>query len=423
MRALLAVCVVVAGVALVVSEAAMRPSPVERLTLYSVFGVAVALAGLLCWWLMRVHRRLPSLRWTILVVATAAVVLTGAVVGVSAAAMFLAPAGVRLVLAALAVGAGLGLLVAIGVTGSLTADLRALASTARRVAEGDLAVRTHIERCDEVGALARSLDTMVDQLARLQEERERAEAARHRLLASIGHDLRTPLASLRAALEAIQDGVASDPDAYLRAMAGDVEALSSMVDDLFVLARLRAGDVHLERMPLDLFEVADGAVEAVGAVASRRGVAVRCDGEGTASVLGDPRALDRVLRNLLDNAIRHAPSETTVVVSVDADAHSATVRVRDQGPGFPPEFADQAFDLFSRADSARVRGGGGAGLGLAIARELVVAHGGHIWIASASPTTVGFRLPRGDGAPRRPLAGTVGSADVASADVRARPSR
>lgn len=397
MRALVAVGVAVVGLALIVSEAAMRPSPAERLTLYGLFGAAVAVAGLACWWLTRMHRRLPSLRWTMLAVATAAVVIAGAVVAVSAAAMFLAPPGVRVVVAALALGTGLGLLVAIGVTGPLTADLRQLAVTARRVADGDLGARTQIVRRDEVGALADSLDRMVDQLAQLQEERERDEAARHLLIASIGHDLRTPLASLRAAIEAIQDGVAPDPDRYLRSMAGDVELLGGMVDDLFVLARLRAGDLQMDRMSLDLVEVADGAVEAITPLAARRGVQVACEGEGEAAVLGDARALDRVLRNLLDNAVRHAPAGTTVQVTVQADGASGTIRVRDQGPGFPPGFVEHAFDLFARADAARVRGGGGAGLGLAIAKEVVEAHGGHIWIDQA-PTTVAFRLPAAGGA-------------------------
>lgn len=401
MRTLVAIGALVAGLALVVSEAAMRPSPAERLTLYSLFGVAVLLAGLTCWWLVRVHRRLSSLRWTILVVATAAAVITAAVVAGSAAAMFLAPADVRLVVAALTLGTGLGLVIAIGVTGSLTADLRQLATTARRVADGDLTARTQITRSDEVGALAASLDRMVDQLARLQEERERGEAARNLLLASIGHDLRTPLASMRAAIEAIQDGVASDPDRYLRSMANDVELLSGMVDDLFVLARLRAGDLRLDRMALDLFEVADGAVEAVTPIAARRGVDVRCAGDGTAPVIGDPQALDRVLRNLLDNAVRHAPTGSTVLVTLDTEPGSATVRVRDEGPGFPAEFVDHAFDLFSRPDSARERRSGGAGLGLAIARELIHAHGGRIWIDAGSGTTVAFCLRLADRDRRR----------------------
>jgi two-component system, OmpR family, sensor histidine kinase BaeS len=397
MRVAVAVAAVVAGLALVVSEAAMRPSPGERLTLYSVFAAAAVLAGIVGWWLTRVHRRLPSLRWTILVVAVSAVVIAAAVVGVSAAAMVLAPSDVRLVLAALILGTGLGILVAAGVTGPLTADLRELASAAHRVAEGDLDVRTHIDRSDEVGALARSLDRMIAQLAKLEQERARGEEARRHLLASIGHDLRTPLASMRAAIEAIQDDVAADPDRYLRSMGNDVALLRGMVDDLFVLTRLEAGDLRFDEMPLDLSELVDGAVEAVIPIAARRSIEVHLDGNGTIPVTGDPQALNRVLRNLLDNAIRHAPPGSAVHVTVGRDGDGGAVWVRDAGPGFPPAFVGEAFDLFTRADEARGRTSGGAGLGLSIAREFVEAHGGRIWIEQGPGGRIAFSVPMATG--------------------------
>jgi two-component system sensor histidine kinase BaeS len=244
-----------AGLVLVISEAGMQVNPDERTLLYTVFAASVLFAGAIGWVLTRLHRRLPSLRWTILVVAVAAVVVAGGVVAASAGAMFLAPDDLRVVLAALLLGTGLGVIVAISVTGPLTSDLRTLADAAQRVAGGDLAVRSGVDRGDEVGELATSLDRMVDQLAQLRDERERGESARRRLLAAIGHDLRTPLASLQAAVEAIQDGVAPDPDRYLRSMNGDVERLRSMVDDLFVLSRLEAGEQHLESIAIDLVEL------------------------------------------------------------------------------------------------------------------------------------------------------------------------
>ncbi len=394
MRAAVAVAVVVAGLALAVSEAAMRPTPEERLTLYGLFAAAAVVAGAVAWWLTRVHRRLPSLRWTILVVAVAAVAVASGVVIVAATAMVLAPGEVRLVLAALTLGTGLGVLVAIGVTGPLTADLRHLADAARRVADGDLEVRTEVDRADEVGELARSLDRMVDRLARFEAERERDEAARRRLLVAIGHDLRTPLATLQAAIEALQDGVAADPERYLRSMAGDVDLLRGMVDDLLVLTGLEAGELRLERLPVDLAEIADGAVEALAPVAARTGMTIELTTDGSGPVVGDPRALDRVLRNLLDNAIRHGPDGSGVTVGVSGDGEVMTVRVRDEGPGFPVDFVERAFERFSRADAARRRGGGGTGLGLAIARELVEAHGGRIWIEPGDRgATVVFRIP------------------------------
>lgn len=380
------------ALALVVSEGGMLADGGKRPVLYGVFAGATVLSGLLGWWLVRVHRRLPTLQWTVLAVAVAAIVVASGVVAASTSAMFLTGSELRLVLAALLLGAGLGVLVATSVTAPLTRDLRHLADVAHRVADGDLDGRTEIERSDEVGALARSLDQMIAQLARADEERDRDAAARQRLLTAIGHDLRTPLASLQAAVEAMQDGVAPDPAQYLRSMATDVELLRDMVEDLFVLVRLETGELALERLRVDLTEVADGVVEAITPLANRKDVRLRLESNGPVLVDGDPQALNRVLRNLLDNAVRHTPGASTVDVSIDTADGFGVVRVQDAGPGFPPAFVDQAFDVFSRADAARSRHGG-TGLGLAIARQFVHAHGGTAWIDPGPPTTVAFRIP------------------------------
>lgn len=393
MRRSIILVVLVAGAALIASEAAMQPTPQERIGLYTLAGAAALVTGLVCWWLMRIHRRLPSLRWTILVVALTAVAIAAAVIGASAATMFLSPADARFMLGALALGSGLGSLVAFGVTGPLTQDLRRVADAAQRVADGELHISTGIDRRDEVGELARSVDRMVAQLADLEEQRDRDQAARRQLLASIGHDLRTPLASLRAALEALQDGVAPDPGRYFAAMVTDVTLLGRMVDDLFVLARLDAGDLSVERLALDLTEIVDGAVEAASPVAERAGVRITLHADGPLPASGDTLALNRVTRNLLDNAIRHSPAGGEVTVTLrEADGY-AEVRVEDQGPGFPPGFAELAFERFSRPDEARERQAGGAGLGLAIAKELIDAHGGRIRIEEAAGGSVTFRLP------------------------------
>lgn len=383
----------VALLVLVVVEAAMASASGRAATLYSVFAGATLAAGAVGWWLTRVHRRLSSLRWTIVMVPLAAVVVTTVAVAASTGAMFLAAAELRVVLAALLLGTGLGVVVAVSVTGPLTADLRRLAAAAREVADGDLGVRSEIERADEVGELARSLDRMVAQLAQARDQRERGEAARRRLVTSIGHDLRTPLASLQAAVEALEDGVAPDPERYLRSMGNDIDLLRRMVDDLFVLTQLDAGELPIEPLAVDLSELVDGAVEAVAALGAKHGVAVDAAVPAGIHARVDPHAVDRVLRNLLDNAIRHAPRGTTVQVGAVSEDGAVTVRIHDEGAGFPEGFAARAFDRFSRADEARVRRGGGAGLGLAIARELVEAHGGAIWIEPPPGGSVAFRIP------------------------------
>lgn len=384
---------IVAAVSLLVSEATMELDGADRAVLYGLFAGASAVAAFAGWLLTSLHRRFRSLRWTLVGVGVAAVAATAAAVGAAAIAMFLSLHDLLLVSAALVFGVGLGIVLAVAVAGPLTADLQGLTAAAHAVAAGDLTVRTDVRRADELGGLASSIDSMVARLATLEEERERGEAARRELLAAISHDLRTPLAALQAAIEALQDDVGGDPEHYLRSMATDVSLLHSMVDDLFVLARLQAGELRLERMAVDLTELADDAVESMTRVAARRSVGLHLDAGASVLVDGDPQALSRVLRNLLDNAIAHAPARTTVRVRIGSQDHPPTVRVEDEGPGFPADFADRAFDPFTRSDDARNRNTGGAGLGLAIARGLVLAHDGHIWVEPGAGGRIAFTLP------------------------------
>ena len=127
------------------------------------------------------------------------------------------------------------------------------------------------------------------------------------MLSSVGHDLRTPLSALQAALEALIDGVAPDPDRYLRSMQKDVTALSALVEDLFLLSRIEAGRLELSRTPVDLTELADEAIEALAPAAERHGVRMRLVAAGSVPVIGNAVAVGRVIRNLLDNAVRHSP--------------------------------------------------------------------------------------------------------------------
>jgi two-component system, OmpR family, sensor histidine kinase BaeS len=355
---------------------------------FAAVTVPTVVVGLL---LVRVHRQLPSLRWTVLVVAVSAVAAAAGVVAASAAAMFLSAHDLELVYAALVFGVALGVLFALAVAGPLTRDLRVVAAAAGSVADGDLTVRTGIDRRDEVGALAKDVDAMVERLRELQSQRDRDESARRHLLAAISHDLRTPLATLRVAVESLQDGVATDEHRYLSSMADDVELLTGMVDDLFLIARMDAGKMELERMPVDLAELADSAAESMAPLARQREVSLEVNGDAALRTTADARALTRVLRNLLDNAVRHAPNGSTVRVEL-RDGSPQTVRVLDDGDGFSVQFLAAAFEAFSRADSARTRDAG-AGLGLAIAKGIVEAHGGTIWAEPGPGGAVAFALP------------------------------
>ncbi len=175
------------------------------------------------------------------------------------------------------------------------------------------------------------------------------------MLTSVGHDLRTPLAALQAAIEALSDGVAPDPPRYLRSMAHDVAALSSLVDDLFLLSRIEAGRLELQREPIDLSELVDDAVESLRPTAASRGIDLRLVADKPVLAEVNPAAIGRVVRNLLDNAIHHAPTGSTVEVEVRDDGHPV-VRVVDTGAGFPDDFTATAFDRFTRAEPSRNRG-------------------------------------------------------------------
>jgi two-component system, OmpR family, sensor histidine kinase BaeS len=388
---IIAAVVVVLAVALLVSEAAMQPATADRIRLVAVFGAVGVLAAGVAHLFGRWSPR--SLRSSMIGTALVAVGVTAVAVIASATSMFLSSHDLVLVLVAVGLGVALGIAVARTVTRDLQRDLAAIRATARGVARGQRSVRTGVTRSDELGALARTLDDAIEAIEHTETEREELDAAQRRYFANISHDLRTPLTSLRSAIEAMQDGLADDPDRYLAAMARDVELLSSLVEDLFLLARIQSGGLELDRQTVDLAELADGVVDTVRPYARQRGVQLCLEGRRAVPVDASLPELSRVLKNLLDNAVRHSPDGSTVRVVIGADG-GPTLTVSDEGPGFPDDFLANAFDLFTRADEARVRDGGGAGLGLAIARGLVEAHGGDISARPGPGGVVTVRLPQ-----------------------------
>lgn len=265
-------------------------------------------------------------------------------------------------------------------------DAKRICDAAMRVADGDLTARSGVRRNDELGEAAEMFDVMVARLDAV--ERERAL-----MLSSISHDLRTPLAALRAAVEAIRDGVAADPDMYLTGMERQVRALSSLVDDLQLHSRLVSGTLELRRTRIDLTELADEAMETVRPLAENRRVKLLLEAPSRITIEADGSQLGRVIRNLLDNAIRHAPNDSVVLVQVAADGPHAVLRVIDQGDGFPAEFRSRAFEPFTRADPARDLSTGTAGLGLSIARGIVLAHHGSVGLGDGPGGVVEMRLP------------------------------
>lgn len=378
-------------VGLALFEVTMQPSGAERLELAAIF-VAMAIVTVAAGSVVpRLARRSSRLVVSLFVVSVASIGIALLGVVIAANRMFFSDHDLTLLLVVL----GFGLVAAIGfaalASAALTADLRRMADTAHRVADGDFTARTGVDREDEVGELASDIDTMALRLESARADELAEEARRREFFAAVGHDLRTPLASMQAAVEALQDGVAPDPARYHRSLLRDITALHVLVDDVFLLARLQAGDFVLERVPTDLSDLADEAIEVLAPVARKKHVELVMEAHARPIVDTEPAAVARVLRNLLDNAIRHAPEHSAVRVVVD-DRGGPTVAVCDDGPGFGPEFVEAAFESFSREDASRARDTGGAGLGLAIAHEFVAALDGEIWAEPGPGGHVTVRL-------------------------------
>ena len=275
------------------------------------------------------------------------------------------------------VGAGIG--AAIVTARSSARAVRRLTATAGALRDGDLDARAgQIEGGPELDLLAATLDDMAARLQGAQERERQIEATRRDLVTAVSHDLRTPLASLRAMVEAIDERVVDDPESmrrYAAEMRRSVRQLGAMVDDLFELAQLDAGAIETETRRARLGEIVSSAVATVELQAEEKGLSLVAELNGADDALCSPR-LARVIQNLLVNAVRHTPADGSVRIEARHAADALEVAVADTGEGIAPQDLARVFDPFFRADPARQ--GAGAGLGLALSKRIVEALGGEI---------------------------------------------
>ena len=267
-------------------------------------------------------------------------------------------------------------------------DLDAVRRTLTAVAEGRRDVRTGVAGDDELGRLAGDVDAMIGRL-------DREERARRMLIAAVSHDLRTPLTALRLLAEAIDDEIVDVPTrrVYAARMATHVRGLSALVDDLFELSRLESGELtwSLEQVRLDL--LVEQTIEAMRPAATAGAVRLQANLE-PAATRANPERLQRVLFNLIQNAIRHTPPDGSVTVRSEQIGEEVLLEVADSGAGIPDADRDRVFEPFFRGGPDAARTDGGAGLGLAISRAIIDAHGGRIWLGDArSGTSVRIALP------------------------------
>jgi signal transduction histidine kinase len=331
-------------------------------------------------------RLLPTVRLQLVGLAFLAVVLPLGAVLLSGWVMFHMGDDVK-ILAVAAASASAAVIAALVLARSIATGIDKLRDSSATLAAGDLGARAPERGPAELAELARSFNEMAEDLARIFD-------ARRELVAWASHDLRTPIASLQAMLEAIEDGIAG-PERYLAAMHEQVRNLARLVDDLFELARIDAGALTLELRNAELAGLIESCVRGLEAEAHARHVRMEARIENGARVRCEPEKVERVLYNLLTNALHHTPSDGSIAVLVSPRPDEVEVSVEDTGNGITPEAASRMFDRFWREDRARTSGEAGAGLGLAIARGLVEAHGGRIW-AEPRPeggTRVSFTLP------------------------------
>jgi signal transduction histidine kinase len=307
-----------------------------------------------------------------------------------ARAMFISGHDLALLLTMLtfaaALSVGFGLLYAM----PLSSRIGRVRAGTQRIAGGQLGSEVRVEGHDEVAGLADDFNRMARALERAAEREREMEQARRDLVAAVSHDLRTPLASTRALIEALADGIATDPQTerrYLSSASRELEHLSRLVDDLFELARIDAGLLQLTLEEASLHDMISDTISSFQPQAEQKGVRLAGEISGDVDpVLANPPSLQRVLHNLVSNALRHTPPDGAVILRATREGEEAHVEVSDTGEGIAAEDLPHVFERSFRGEQSRTRpdrdDAPSTGLGLAIARGLVEAHGGTIDVES-----------------------------------------
>lgn len=266
--------------------------------------------------------------------------------------------------------ATVAVLAGLWLAGRMARPLGDLRAAARAIASGRLDHRVRATG-GEIGEVAEAFNAMA---ARLEAD----ERLRREFLAAVAHELRTPLANVQAHLEAFLDGVAEPTPERIAALHTQTVLLNRLVSDLRDLTLAQAGALPLQKTRVDLVDVCREVVEALQPWFEERGLSAEVRAEGPVHAWGDPQRLRQVVQNLVHNAVRFSPPGGRVEVRLAAEGGWAEVAVADEGPGIPPEELERVFEPFYRADPARSRQGGGSGLGLAVVKHLVLAHGGTV---------------------------------------------
>jgi signal transduction histidine kinase len=343
--------------------------------------------------------RLPTLRGRFEIGLGLALGQLLVAVAIGAAVMFVSPhdawATIAILLFAALIAARAAQLLSRGVV----EDVRTIRDGLQALERGEREIHIAASSSVELAELAEAANRMIKTLRSEERSRDAAEATRRQVIAAVSHDLRTPLTSLRLLTQALDDDLVDEETArrYVHTMGANVHALGTLIDDLFELSRLDAGDFTWTTQAVPLSELIQETIAAIRAQADAGNVAVSAEiAPGLGPAQANPEKLQRVLSNLLQNAIHHTPPDGSVLVTAQPASGAVQIEVSDTGQGIAAEDRPRVFDAFYRGASEAARTRAGSGLGLAISRAIVEAHGGRIWLAEASHgTKVRFTLPAG----------------------------
>jgi signal transduction histidine kinase len=380
----------------------MQPAG-EEIAMMAIFlGITAILSVLMGFTAYRLGwiRQSPHLTWTLLGGYTLVGFLTFLNVWAIAQLTFASQHDLLLVTVLLLYASGITVSVGYLVSSSLTAKVIELNHAAEALAAGDLEARVAVNGRDEMARLASAFNQLAAQLQAAAAKQSELDKLRSDLIAWVGHDLRTPLASIRAITEALSDGMVEDEATvrrYLATVQRDVQSLSYLINDLFDLAQFDAGGIVLQCEANSISDLISDTIESFSASAQMRQVTLEgAAARGVDPVHVDAQKIGRVLSNLVSNALRHTPVGGIVQVRARLEGHEVQVEVSDTGEGIRPEDLPRIFEQFYRAERSRNRATGGSGLGLAIVRRIVEAHGGRlsVWSRLGEGTRILFTLPR-----------------------------
>jgi signal transduction histidine kinase len=392
---------------LVLIQLIMSPPPGDLvyLAIYLSFtSLGSAIFGFLShrlgWW-----RRLPRLSYALILGYILAGGLTLFNVWITARLMFINQHDLALGSLLLLFAGGISVAFGFFLSNAITQALEKLANGAEQLSRGDFSTRVPVSGQDEIGRLSSAFNQMAARLEQAAQAERALDEARRNLVAWASHDLRTPLTSIRAMIDALADGVVDDPETvsrYLRQSQTEISRMSKLIDDLFELAQLDAGHRDLNFEWISLSDLISDTLESFAARAEASNVTL----EGFVSpevdpVWAAPDKLSRILDNLLVNALNHTPKNGAICMQAEVVGDHIQVLVEDNGIGITSKDLPHVFDRFYRGERSRTRNGirsSGAGLGLAIGKGLVEAHGGEIWVESEPDegTKFWFTLPRRD---------------------------